>query len=102
MGVGKRVWGFATVSKIGARLGKHSGCSINCRGGASNDERCMHRLRVPAHASKPAAARYSLYGSTPAVDRPMGARRMWSGMANASTSGTATPRSSPHSEPISR
>jgi hypothetical protein len=34
--------------------------------------------------------------------RPMGARRMWSGMANASTRGTATPRSSLHSAAISR
>jgi len=28
---------------------------------------------------------------TPEPARPMGARRMWSGMANAFTSGTATP-----------
>lgn len=32
----------------------------------------------------------------------MGARRMWSGMPNASTSGTATPRSSPHRASTSR
>ena len=32
----------------------------------------------------------------PVLARPMGARRMWSGMPKADTSGTATPRSSWH------
>jgi hypothetical protein len=38
------------------------------------------------YISKPAAAKYSLYMSTPVcAARPMGARRMWSGMPNADT-----------------
>lgn len=57
--------------------------------GCADDRR---RACQPLKGPQPMAARYAPYWSSCPVASPIGARRMWSGMANAAHSGTATPR----------